>query len=92
MHFISYAFLFIYICVSIHIGSPEGVTLLELEAIGEENQPEVQPEVSQEGEQVQELPECPEHTPTSYIKGKPQSILSLLFLKNIIESFICLMH
>jgi len=56
--------------------SPEGVTLLEIETMGEEIPPEVNQEVLGEG-QVQELPECPAHAPTSYIKGKPRSILSL---------------
>jgi len=65
-----------------HIGSPEGVTLLEFEAVGEENLLEIQQEIPEGEGQVQELPECPDHVPTSYIKGKPRSILRLpLFLK-----------
>ena len=50
--------------------------MLEIETVGEEIPPEVNQEVLGEG-QVQELPECPAHAPTSYIKGKPRSILSL---------------
>ena len=65
-----------------HIGLPEGITLLEFEAVGEENPLEIQQEVPEGEGQVQELPECPDHVPTSYIKGKPRSILRLpLFLK-----------
>jgi len=65
-----------------HIGSPEGITLLQFEAVGEENPLEIQQEVPEGEGQVQELPECPAHAPTSYIKGKPRSILRLpLFLK-----------
>ena len=49
---------------------------MELETVGEEVPPEVQESPEGEG-QVQELPECPEHVPASFLKGKPQSILSL---------------
>jgi hypothetical protein len=41
LHFIPCAFP-IFINVLIHIGSPEGVTLLEFEAMGEEDQQETQ--------------------------------------------------
>jgi hypothetical protein len=52
------------------------MTLLELETVGEEVPPEVQEGPEGEG-LVQELPECLEHVLTSFIKGKPRSILSL---------------
>ena len=36
----------------------------------------------------EELPECPDHRPTSFLKGKPRSILSLQVFYNILlESF-----
>ena len=56
----------------IHIGSPEGVTLLEFEEEAEENQETPQP-AAPEGEELdtEELPECPDHRPTSFLKGKP---------------------
>jgi hypothetical protein len=56
-----------------------------------ENPQEQQPG---EGEQVQEqLLECLEHTPTNFIRGKPQSILSLpVFIKMHLSPFICFMH
>ena len=72
LHFIPCAFsVFIYIFM--HIGSPKGITLLEFEAMGEEDQQETQQQEVLEGEeQVQEeLPECPDHKPLAYLKGKP---------------------
>ena len=40
------------------------------------------------GANLEELPECLDHRPTSFLKGKPQSILSLLvFYKILLESF-----
>jgi hypothetical protein len=45
------------------------------------------------GEPVQEeLPECPDHNPSSFLKGKPWSILSLLCFPNTNLSPLCLMH
>ena len=32
----------------------------------------------EEEQTLEDLPECPDHQPTSFLKGKPQSILSLL--------------
>ena len=77
-----------------HIGSPKGITLLEFEAVGEEDQQETQQQEVPEGErQVQEeLPECPDHRPLAYVKGKPRSILSLLCFINANLSSLCLMH
>ena len=77
----------------IHIGLPEGVTLLEFEEEAEENQETPQP-VAPEGDELatKELSECPDHRPTSFLKGKPQSILSLLcFIKYHLNP-LCLMH
>ena len=66
---------FLFIHVFMHIGSPEGVALLELELVGEENPLENQQEAPEGEVQVQEqLSECLDHTPTSCIKGKPWSI------------------
>ena len=76
-----------------HIGSPEGVTLLEFKEDAEENQETPQP-AAPEGEEpdTKELPECPDHRPTSFLKGKPQSILSLLCFIKYHLSPLCLMH
>ena len=81
------------ICYSMimHIGSTEEITLLELNEEEEGDQQEIpQAAAPEEEEQTpEELPECPDHRPTSFLKGKPRSILSLpLFYKILIESFI----
>ena len=69
------------------------MTLLEFETIGEEIPTEIQQETPEEGEQYPEdLPECPDHQPASFIKGKPRSILSLLCFINLNLSPLCLMH
>jgi hypothetical protein len=63
------------------IGVPEGVTLLEFEEPCQEQQqptPEVQ-EVQAVGEVQDEIiVDCPNHVPCNFMKGKPQSIISLL--------------
>jgi hypothetical protein len=54
------------------------VTLLEFEgAISEENQEQpVEPEeAASEGNAVDELPEYPDHRPSSFLKGKPRCML-----------------
>ena len=77
----------------IHIGSPEGVTLLEFKEEAEENQETPQP-AAPEGEELdtEELLECPNHRPTSFLKGKPWSIISLLCFIKYHLSPLCLMH
>jgi hypothetical protein len=64
------------------IGVPEGVTLLEFEgAIPEEvqEQPGEPEEVANEGNAIDELPECLDHRPSSFLKGKPRCMLTQLF-------------
>jgi hypothetical protein len=56
-----------------HIGSPEEVTLVEFVPI----EGEILQEEPEEGGQALDLPECPDHRPSTFLKGKPQSILSL---------------
>ena len=74
-------------------GSPEGITLLEFEAEEEENQEAPQQVAPESEEQApKELPECPDHRPTSFLKGKPRSILSLLCFYKYVLSPLCLMH
>ena len=79
--------------ILIHLGSPEGVTLLEFEEEAEENQETPQP-AAPEGEEAatEELLECPDHQPTSFLKGKPRSILSLLCFIKYHLSPLYLMH
>ena len=80
IHFIITFYLFcIHDSYAMHmhaIGVPEGVTLLEFE----QGLPEVQ--APEEGANEEEVLECPDHQPSSFLKGMPQSILSLLCFKN----------
>ena len=60
------------------IGAPDATATFELQvnSKGQEVNPEV--EVQQAGlEEPEEEVECPNHEPTSFVKGKPRSILSL---------------
>ena len=70
------------------IGVPEGVTLLEFEGASQEEEPEVQ---AIEEAAAEELPECPDHRPSSFLKGKPRSIISLPCLYKYIEYLLLLM-
>ena len=78
------------------IGVLKGVTLLEFEqGLLEEHQQVQEQEVQapKGGANEEEVLECPNHQPSSFLKGKPQSILSLICFKNVTLSiFICLMH
>ena len=78
------------------IGVPEGVTLLEFQPVlPEEPQQAQEQEVQapEEGANEEEVLECPDHQPSSFLKGKPRSILSLLRFKNVTLSiFTCLVH
>ena len=55
-----------------HIGSSEGITLLEFKEEPKEQQ-EAPQAIAPKGEEqtLEDLPECPDHRPTSFIKGKP---------------------
>ena len=64
------------------IGVPKGVTLLEFEGASQE-EPEVQ--ATDEAAAEEELPECPNHHPSSFLKGKPWSILSLPCFNKYLE-------
>ena len=72
-----------YLIMHMHaIGATEGITLVELDAEQQEEHQEVQHlEVPREGEpKADHLPECPDHQPSTFVKGKPQSIISLPIL------------
>ena len=58
--------------VLMHIGLFEGITLLEFEEELEEQQ-EAPQAIALEGEEqtLEDLPKCPDHMLTSFIKGKP---------------------
>jgi hypothetical protein len=57
-----------------HTGSQEGISVAVPKE--PEEQPEVQEqEVPEADEEVgEDLPECPDHRPSSFKRGKPQSI------------------
>ena len=58
-----------------HIGSFKEITLLEFNEEEEDDQQEM-PQAAALGEEEQtleDLPECPDHRPTSFLKGKPGS-------------------
>ena len=78
--------------VRIHaIGVPDEVMLLEFEGASQEEEPEVQEIDKATAEE--ELPECPDHQPSSFLKGKPQSILSLpCFYKPLEYLLLLMMH
>ena len=83
-----YAFAIPY-AIFMHIGSTKEITLLEFNEGEEGDQQEIpQATAPEEDEQnPEELPECPDHRPTSFLKGKPRSILSLpVFYKILLKS------
>ena len=98
MHFIISYHPCQYLCIHdilfmlMHIGSPEGVTLLQFEEEAEDNQgtPQI---IAPKGVEptIDELLECPDHRPTSFLKGKPRSILSFLCFTQYHLSPLCLM-
>ena len=67
------------------IGVPEGVTLLEFEGASQEEEQPEEHEVQATDEAATEegLPECPDHRPSSFLKGKPRCMLIPYFI-NII--------
>ena len=72
-----------------HLGSTDEITLLEFNEGEEGDQQEIPQAAAPKGEEhtLEELLECPNHHPTSFLKGKPQSILSLpVFYKVLFES------
>ena len=71
-----------------HLGSEEEITLLEFDEAEEGDQQEIPQAPEEEEQNPEELLECPDHRPTSFLKGKPRSILSLpVFYKILLESF-----
>ena len=59
-----------------YIGVSKGVTVLEFELPEPEGQQGELPQGDEEEEE--DLPECPDHRPSTYVEGKPRSIISLL--------------
>ena len=76
------------------IGVSKGVTLLEFEPVLPEELQQAQEQEVQAPEGVnEEVLECPDHQPSSFLKGKPRSILRLLCFRNgYFEYLYLLMH
>ena len=74
IHVIIYASMISYFML-MHIGSFEEITLLEFnEEEGEDQQETPQAIALGEEEQtLEDLPECLDHLPTSFLKGKPRA-------------------
>ena len=77
-----------------HLGSEEEITLLEFEEAEEGNQQEDPQAAAPEGveQNLEELPECPDHHPTSFLRGKPRSIISLPVIYKCLLTYLWLMH
>jgi len=68
-----------------HTGSQEN-------EVGPEEQEEIQEQEPLGGLELgEELQECPDHKPSTFEKGKPQSILSLPILANL-NDILCLFY
>jgi hypothetical protein len=78
------------------IGVSEGVTLLEFEgALSEDQeQPREYEELAGEGVPEDELPECPDHRPSTFLKGKARCMLTqfLYIYMCVLSTFTCLLH
>jgi hypothetical protein len=90
----SYASMEFILCIHA-IGVPEGVTLLELEGAHQEEEQEQseEPEVpTSEERAIEELPECPDHRPSSFLKGKTRCMLTQHLYTYHLSTFTCLLH
>ena len=63
----------IYYFMLMHIGSSEGITLLEFNEEEEEEQQETPQAIAPEGEEqtLEDLSKCRDYRPTTFLKGKP---------------------
>jgi hypothetical protein len=74
----------IHLCIHA-IGVSEVVTLLKFEgALPEEDQEQPGKPEEPAGD---ELPECPDHRPSSFLKGKPRCMLTQLLYSHTFEYF-----
>ena len=82
MHVSIYAFVISYFML-MHIGSSEGITLLEFNE--EEEHQEAPQFIALEGEEqaLEDLPKCTDHRLTSFIKDKPRAFQASHVLQNI---------
>jgi hypothetical protein len=66
-----------------HTGLQEEVPVVVQEEQARADLQEIQAqEVPEKEEQAEDLPECVDHQPNSFERGKPRNILSLLLYKN----------
>jgi hypothetical protein len=69
-----------------HTGSQEVTPVAALEDPEEQSEVQEQEATEAEEEVVEDLPECPDHRPSSFERGKPRSI-SLPVCKYFIKCF-----
>jgi hypothetical protein len=75
-----FAYLFIHLH---HTGSQEkALVAVQEEQTGSDPQENQAQEVPKVDEEEEDLPECVDHQPSSFERGKPRSILSLLLYKS----------
>jgi hypothetical protein len=73
----------------LHTGSQEELPVAVPEEQAEVDQQEVPAqEVQAAKEPDEELPECVDHQPSSFKKGKPRSIISLLLYKSNLNTYV----
>ena len=84
-----YAFTISY-AIFMHLGLEEEITLLEFDEVEEGDQQENPQVTAPEGmeQNPKELPECPDHCPTSFLRGKLQSIISLLVIYKCLLTYL----
>jgi hypothetical protein len=76
-----------------HTGSQEELSVAVPEEQARVNQQEVPAqEVQEAGDQGEELPECVDHQPSYFERGKPRSISLPMVCKSLILRHLCLMH
>ena len=75
IHVIIHAFAISY-AIFMHIGSTEEITLLEFnkEEEGDQQETPLATTPEEEEQTLEELPECLDHCPTSFLKGKPGAL------------------
>jgi hypothetical protein len=69
--------------------------LLEFEGAHQEEEQEQLEETevpASEESAVEELPECPDHCPSSFLKGKPRCMLTQHLYTYYLSTFTCLLH
>ena len=79
IHHVSSCYTCTHVCIRntyaifMHLGSEEEITLLKFDEVEEGDQQENPQVAAPEGEEQnpEELPECPDHRPTSFLRGKP---------------------